>query len=123
MFNFSKKAEKDPKNLKEVLVELKKVKTGYEKASKRLKALEEKNEFVFQKFGIIRFNPFKEVGGDQSFSVALLDAKNNGFVITSHYTREGNRVYGKPVKGGVSEYALSDEELKAINLAKDGEKR
>lgn len=122
MFNFSKKEEKDPENLKEVLAELKKIKSGYEKTSRRLKDLEDKNEFIFQKFGIIRFNPFKEVGGDQSFSLALLNANDDGFVITSHYTREGNRVYGKPVKKGESEYMLSEEEIKAINTAKNGRK-
>ncbi|MFC1789392.1 DUF4446 family protein [Patescibacteria group bacterium] len=122
MFNFSKKTEKDPKNLKEVLVELKKIKINFDKLSKKVKVLENKNEFVFQKFGFIRFNPFKEVGGDQSFSIALLDGGESGFVITSYYARGGNRVYGKPVKNGKSEYALSEEEVKAINIAKNGKK-
>jgi len=66
------------------------------------------------------------VGGDQSFSLALLDKRNSGVVITSLYAREGNRVYGKPIKEGTSEYPLSEEEKKAIEEAKktngDGKK-
>jgi len=68
----------------------------------------------FQKFGVIRFNPFKEVGGDQSFSIALLDAKNNGFILTGLYTREGNRVFAKPIENGQSKYSLSGEEKEAL---------
>ena len=66
---------------------------------------------------LIRYNPFSGVGSDQSFSIALLDGNNNGFVITSIYSREGNRVYGKSLKEGKSEYSLSDEEKKAISKA------
>jgi len=69
--------------------------------------------------GIIRFNPFSEVGGDQSFSLALLNESNDGVVITSLYTRQENRVYGKPIKNGQSEYTLSEEEKQAIEKAKN----
>lgn len=119
MFNL-KKTKKEPENLKEVLSELKKTETKLEKTIKDLEDLKTKNKLSLQKFSIIRFNPFKEVGGDQSFSVALLDDGDSGVVITSHYTREGNRVYGKPIKNGQSEYKLSDEEIKAIDIARNG---
>src|SRR6185369_5370817 len=52
------------------------------------------------KMSVLRFNPFKEVGGNQSFSVALLDGKNSGVIISSLHTREGTRVYAKPVLSG-----------------------
>ncbi len=67
---------------------------------------------------MVRFNPFKEIGGDQSFSIALLDSNNDGIVITSLYGREGNRVFGKPIKNGKSRYLLSGEEKKAIEQAR-----
>jgi hypothetical protein len=67
--------------------------------------------------GIVRFNPFSEVGGDQSFSIALLNENDDGVVITSLYTRQENRVYGKPIKNSQSEYSLSEEEKKAIEKA------
>lgn len=72
-----------------------------------------------QRFGYVKFNPFNDrVGGDQSFVIALLDNKGNGFVKTFMYTRDGMRVYVKPVKDGKSEdYGLSDEEKEAIKNA------
>lgn len=76
------------------------------------------------KFASLRFNPFKDVGGDQSFAIAMLDGKNNGVVITSLYTREGTRVYSKSISDGKSEkYPLTEEEKQVIKLAiKQGNK-
>lgn len=72
-----------------------------------------------QRFGYVKFNPFNDrVGGDQSFVIALLDNRGNGLVKTFMYTRDGVRVYVKPVKDGKSdEYELSDEEKEAIKNA------
>jgi hypothetical protein len=68
--------------------------------------------------GVVRFNPFKDIGGDQSFSVALLDGKNTGITFSSLHTREGTRVYVKPILKGKSEkYTLTEEEEKAIQMA------
>lgn len=73
------------------------------------------------KVGVVRFNPFKDLGGDQSFSVALLDGENSGVVISSLHTREGNRVYSKPVeRGKAMKYPLTDEEQEAIKRADAG---
>ncbi len=70
------------------------------------------------KVGIIRFNPFRDIGGDQSFALALLDGKDSGIVISSLHTREGTRIYSKPVLKGVSEkYTLTEEEKMAIKEA------
>jgi hypothetical protein len=70
------------------------------------------------KVGIVRFNPFKDIGGDQSFAVALLDGKNSGITISSLHTREGTRIYSKPINKGESEkYTLTDEEREAIKSA------
>lgn len=71
------------------------------------------------KVAVIRYNPFKDVGGDQSFAIAMLNGKNNGLTISSLYTREGTRVYAKAITAGESEkYPLTDEEKQAIKLAK-----
>ena len=118
MLNFFKKQKKEPKSLKEVLLQFKHLEENFEKLSAKFKKLEEENRFSIQKVGIVRFNPFSEVGGDQSFSIALLDGNDDGLVLTSFYTREGNRVYGKPIKAGASRYALSKEEINAIETAK-----
>jgi hypothetical protein len=67
---------------------------------------------------VVRFNPFKDIGGDQSFALALLDGKNSGLVVSSLHTREGTRIYSKPVIKGESEkYPLTDEEKSAIKAA------
>jgi len=111
MFNlFKNKKDKEPKNLKEVLRQFEELKKSVEKISQKSKA-------SVQKVGMVRYNPFSDVGGDQSFSIALLDGENNGIVITSLFSRDGNRVYGKSVKNGKSEYSLSSEEKKAIEKA------
>lgn len=70
------------------------------------------------KVGVVRFNPFKEVGSNQSFSIALLDGKNSGTIISSIHTREGARVYAKPITSGQSEsFPLTEEEKQAIEHA------
>lgn len=79
--------------------------------------LYEMSEKSIQKIGFVRFNPFGDVGGDQSFSVAFLDFKNNGVVVTSLFGREGTRVYSKPIYDGASPNHLADEEKKAIEEA------
>lgn len=72
-----------------------------------------------QKIGLLRFNPFKDTGGDQSFILALLDAENTGVVISGLYSRSGTRWYAKRVAQGKGvEHGLSDEEAKAVKEAK-----
>ena len=118
MFNFFKKQKREPKDLKEILEQFKVLEGSFDKLSLEFENLKKEHQFSVQKVGIIRFNPFSEVGGDQSFSIALLDGNDDGLVITSFYTREGNRVYGKPIEKGKSKYAFSKEEIKAIEVAK-----
>lgn len=118
MLNFFKKQKKEPESLKEILSQFKDLRENFEKICQELENLKKENKFNVQKVGMIRFNPFREVGGNQSFSIALLDGNDSGVVITSLYTREENRVYGKPIKNGQSKYLLSEEERKAIEQAK-----
>lgn len=71
-----------------------------------------------QKTAVVRFNPFRNTGGDQSFVLALLDNHDTGFLLTSIHSREGTRVYVKPVQYGNSEYTLSTEEQEALKQAR-----
>jgi len=73
---------------------------------------------TLHRVGVIRFNPFPDAGGDLSFSVALLDASDNGVVISSLHAREGTRVYAKPIVQGSSKHTLSGEEQQAIAQAR-----
>ncbi|PIP26572.1 MAG: hypothetical protein CO140_01690 [Candidatus Moranbacteria bacterium CG_4_9_14_3_um_filter_40_7] len=76
------------------------------------------------KIGIVRFNPFNDIGGDQSFAIALLNGKNNGLVISSLYIKEGTRVFSKAIKAGKAEkHPLTKEEEKAIAIALSKEER
>jgi len=67
-----------------------------------------------QKVGLIRFNPFNEIGGDHSFSLAILDGGDNGIIITGLHTRDRTRIYAKQVNKGKSDLELSTEEQKAL---------
>ncbi len=78
--------------------------------------IETNNTNHIQKIGLIRFNPFKETGGDQSFILALRDAHNTGVVITGLYSKSGLRWYVKKIiEGKGVDHELSDEEKKALN--------
>jgi len=117
MFIFFQKKQKEPENLNELLKRFKNLEEDFKKIFQELENLKKESKFSFQKFGIVRYNPFFEGGGDQSFSLALLDGKGDGMVITSLFSRQENRVYGKPIKEGKSSYPLSEEEKEAIKRA------
>lgn len=81
--------------------------------------LESNGLLYIQKVGLLRFNPFKDTGGDQSFILALVDAQDTGVIISSLHTRTGTRWYAKHVvKGKGAEYALSKEEEEALKSAR-----
>jgi hypothetical protein len=70
-----------------------------------------------QGVGMVRFRAFQDTGGDQSFALALADGKGNGVILSALYSREGTRVYGKPLAAWESVYSLSDEEKQALDQA------
>ena len=85
--------------------------------SARTAVLEARGRRAFQRVGLVRFNPFEETGGNQSFALALLDATGDGFILSSLHARTGTRVYAKAVTSGRSDGALSEEETEALRLA------
>ncbi|OGH11652.1 MAG: hypothetical protein A3B38_02960 [Candidatus Levybacteria bacterium RIFCSPLOWO2_01_FULL_36_13] len=81
--------------------------------------LDKEGSLHVQKIGLLRFNPFKDTGGDQSFVLSLVDSTNTGVIISALYSRSGTRWYAKRVvEGKGSEYELSDEEKQVL---KEGE--
>lgn len=92
----------------------------YTKLSEMIRDMDRNMEKCVQKVGIVRYNPFNEVGGDLSYAVALLDSNNNGVVLNGIHSRTGSFTYAKPVELGVSEYTLSAEEIKALEKALSG---
>lgn len=116
---FKKKDKQEPENIQDILKAFKELKLESEKTREELLKMREISKACLYKFSVIRYNPFSNIGGDQSFSIAILNGKNDGFVITSLLTNEGTRIYTKPIKNGVSEYELSGEEKKVLEEAKN----
>ncbi len=86
--------------------------------SNRLRELGMKS---LHKSAVLRFNPFREVGGNQSFTLTLLDGQNTGLLISSLHTREGTRIYAKPVLlGNQDGFPFTDEEKAVIHQAING---
>ena len=84
---------------------------------RRLPGMDELDRRSIQRVGLVRFNPFEDTGGQQSFALALLDAKADGVVITSLHSRQQSRIYLKAISGGASDTALSKEEADAVKKA------
>lgn len=111
---------------KELTAVLKKLLKDFDKQEKEIKdllekaeALEKDNLYNIQKIGLVRYNPFAETGGDQSFCLSLLDGNGSGLVISSLHSRDTTRIYAKPVKKNkAAGYDLSAEEKQAIKKAK-----
>ena len=86
--------------------------------SKDLTDFRTKAQGFLQKYALIRFNPFEDQGGDQSFTVALLDGNDNGIVVSSLHSRGGVRVYAKAVKSAKSDkHQFTKEEKEAVEKA------
>ncbi len=75
-----------------------------------------------QRLGVVRYNPFQDTGSNQSFVLALLDSKGDGFVLSSLHSRQATRVFLKSLTGGRAEAQLSAEENEAIKRAMSGER-
>jgi hypothetical protein len=73
-----------------------------------------------QRVGVVRYDAFADIGGRQSFSLALLDAQGSGLVLSGLHSRHDMRIYAKPVAGGASPVALTGEEREAIAAATAG---
>jgi HAMP domain-containing protein len=84
----------------------------------RTAVLEASGRRAIQRIGLVRYNPFEGTGGNQSFALALLDAQDDGFVISSLHARAATRIYAKALLGGRAEGALSEEEAEAVRLAR-----
>lgn len=103
--------------LKKCLSETKDIKEKYSETELKINNLQRDIIQCVQKVGIVRYNAFDNVGSDLSFCVALLDNNNNGIVLSGIYSRDNSMNYAKPVIDGKSKYALSAEEIQAVDIA------
>ncbi|MCL2461663.1 MAG: DUF4446 family protein [Defluviitaleaceae bacterium] len=89
----------------------------YEDVQAEIRRLHSSLSFCVSKVGFVRFNPFKEMGGDLCFALALLDGRNNGVVINTLHSREASYTYAKEVVNGKCDRGVSAEEQEAIDRA------
>ena len=88
--------------------------------ARRLETEEALGRRTIQRVGIVRYNPFDDTGSNQSFVLAMLDAQDDGFVMSSLHSRQQTRVFLKQLARGKAETALSAEENEAIRRASGG---
>lgn len=112
---------KDAKSLEKDIIGLyednKFLKNSTDKNKKDIRTLYKKMESTYQKCGIVKYDAFQQMGGKLSFSLALLNEKNDGFIMNSVHSTDGCYSYTKIVKDGNCNISLGDEEKQALNIA------
>lgn len=112
---------KDAKSLEKDIIGLyednKFIKASAEKNKKDIRNLYKKLETTFQKIGIVKYDAFRQMGGQLSFSLVLLDENDNGFILNSVHSTEGCYSYTKEVKNGQCSISLGEEEKQALDMA------
>ena len=93
------------------------LKSCADRNKKDIRVLYKKAERAFCKIGLVKYDAFQQMGGQLSFSLALLDEHNDGFIINSVHGTDGCYSYTKEIKGGVCKLALGKEEEKALSMA------
>ncbi len=88
-----------------------------EKNSKDIRELNKKIRCDYQKMGIVKYDAFNEMGGKLSFTITLLDGKDNGFILNSMHSRDGCYNYVKEIVNGQSYIELSEEEAESLEKA------
>lgn len=93
------------------------LKNSTEKNKKDIRNLYKQIETAYQKMGLVKYDAFNQMGGQLSFSLALLDENDNGFILNSVHSAEGCYSYTKEIKNGVSAISLGTEEAEALAIA------
>lgn len=88
------------------------------KNEKNIDQLKNQIRFAFQKVGLVKYDAFQEMGGKLSFSLCLLNEKEDGFIINAMHSREGCYTYIKEIIAGNCVIILSEEEKEALEMAK-----
>ena len=118
-FMLGKNAKSLEKDIEDIFEDNKFIKASTEKNRKDIQALYRKFEGAFQKVGIVKYDAFSQMGGQLSFSLALLDENDNGFILNSVHSTEGCYSYTKEIKKGICDISLGDEEKQALDIAMD----
>ena len=112
---------KDGESLEQDIINLfednKFLKNSADKNKKDIRISYKKLESAYQKMGLVKYDAFNQMGGQLSFSLALLDENNNGFIINSVHSTEGCYSYTKEKKNGECKISLGKEEAEALAIA------
>lgn len=117
VFMSGKNAKSLEKDIEGIFEDNKFIKASMEKNRKDIQTLYRKFEGAFQKVGIVKYDAFSQIGGQLSFSLALLDENDDGFILNSVHGADGCYSYTKEVKKGICEISLGDEEKRALDIA------
>ena len=116
-------AGKNAKSLEDTLItrleQVDKLLTANAANEKNIKKLFDNMKFTFQKVGLVKYDAFNEMGGKLSFSLALLNESDDGFVMNAVHSREGCYTYVKEIVAGNSIIVLAEEEQEALNMARE----
>lgn len=104
--------------LEKILSDRKDLEAHIKQVEDSLSALDKRSIGFIQKLGLVRFSPYAETGGNQSFALSVLDGTDNGIVMLSLHGRESTRIYVKPIEKGKSKLELSKEEQQALDDAR-----
>lgn len=112
---------KDAKTLEQTLIGIiednKFLKVSSDKNKKDIRSIYKNLEITFQKMAVVKYDAFNTMGGKLSFSLAMLDGNNDGFIINSVHSSDGCYTYTKVIKAGICDLMLGDEEKKALDQA------
>jgi hypothetical protein len=100
--------------ISEVTKKTKELEENKKKIDDQLSIIEKRLDQSIRNIETVRFNPFPEVGGNQSFAISLLNEEGNGVVISSLYARDRMSLFAKPIKDGKSEFELTKEEKSVL---------
>lgn len=119
-FMLGKDAESMEKEIVDLFEDISYLKTAVADDKKEIKNIFKRLQTTYQKLGIVKYDAFNQMGGRLSFSLALLDENDNGFILNSVHSSDGCYSYTKEIKAGLCDISLGDEEKKALNIAMFG---
>ncbi len=116
-FMLGKNAESMEKEITDLFADIAYLKEAVEKNAKEIRHIYKRLETTYQKLGIVKYDAFQQMGGRLSFSLALLDENNDGFILNSVHSSDGCYSYTKEIKDGGCEISLGEEEQQALDIA------
>lgn len=116
-FMLGKDAKSMEKEITKLFTDIDYLKNVADKNAKEIRHIYKRLETTYQKIGLVRYDAFQQMGGKLSYSLALLDENNDGFLLNCVHSSEGCYSYAKEIKDGSCKISLGDEEQKALNIA------